>query len=965
MIADPMTWALNFSTIIQHLSALSTGRDVAKTAKLVELYGELVEAGHQDIVENIKNNQKTLIFIKALLHRQFNNSEENIVKALTKLYQASEENITKLFERLDEQNDEQFCLLIHQIHSSVEELGDVSAEKLDKILASINRASVELFPEVIHQLSFIGKQLNFQTDSICQVNDRLDEACSKLDALEPKPYIPKPITLDIPRLDPKKIIGRDVELKTLRELLSRQENVALVNGMGGIGKTALAQAYLSRYWDEYHHIAWFQQQTDDFPSDVISNTEIFDNLTVDKHGDSETLFKGVMNAIRRIEAKPNLLVIDDARDSLAQWVSVLPPHEQWHVLLTSRKEINGFHRFLLDFLSPSAAIELFKQHYTRNMLSDEDISQLVAAVDCHTLTIELLAKVAQYRRTPADKLLQALNQDLHAGVKVNHQKKGMKVDRILSYLVNIFNADDVNDSESWLLTQFICLPSDFHKFETLFDLINVEESAYAVQFPALLIDLKSRGWLIENTDTDSYKMHQVIQAVLASQLDVQLATVKPLVEKVTKYLSINQTKDNPAHKFQWIPFGKKLLELFELKNSKEVSILENNLAIVLRDLGDYEGAKALLEKALTSDLKVFGEDHLNVARDRNNLGLVCQEIGEYDKAVSYHELVLKSDLDTFGDKHPYVARDLINLGINWQTKGYFDKALGYFERALKSHLDTFGENHPDVAIDRNNLGLIWLEKGNYQKALSYFELALESDLRIFGEAHPNVATVRNNIGQTFLKSSNLEKALCYCTLAYKSDLKSFGELHPAVVRDLTNLGLIWKGQGNFDKAISCFDQALKSHIHTRGELHPLVATVRTNLGVAWKSKGEYDKAISFCELALESDVKNFGKMHPSVARDCTNLAGCYWAKGDYDKAYEICNRALKINRSLFGDNHPDVVNCYNNLGVILSSNGAFRKALYFFGKASSINTKLFGKDHPVTLNLYKRIKSIRDKLTSD
>jgi Tetratricopeptide repeat len=52
------------------------------------------------------------------------------------------------------------------------------------------------------------------------------------------------------------------------------------------------------------------------------------------------------------------------------------------------------------------------------------------------------------------------------------------------------------------------------------------------------------------------------------------------------------------------------------------------LALVLEDLDEVAAARLLLEQALASDLKTYGEGHARVARVRHNLALVRQDLGE-------------------------------------------------------------------------------------------------------------------------------------------------------------------------------------------------------------------------------------------------------------------------------------------------------------------------------------------------
>ncbi|MEY2834377.1 MAG: hypothetical protein RLZZ557_39, partial [Bacteroidota bacterium] len=71
--------------------------------------------------------------------------------------------------------------------------------------------------------------------------------------------LPKRLTLDIPALDPAEVVGRERELRDLRELLLNRHDALLVNGLGGIGKTTLARAYVHAHLDDYQHIAWVTQ----------------------------------------------------------------------------------------------------------------------------------------------------------------------------------------------------------------------------------------------------------------------------------------------------------------------------------------------------------------------------------------------------------------------------------------------------------------------------------------------------------------------------------------------------------------------------------------------------------------------------------------------------------------------------------------------------------------------------------
>jgi tetratricopeptide (TPR) repeat protein len=168
-------------------------------------------------------------------------------------------------------------------------------------------------------------------------------------------------------------------------------------------------------------------------------------------------------------------------------------------------------------------------------------------------------------------------------------------------------------------------------------------------------ELAAKGWLLHNRETDSYKMHVIISNVLRKQQSIDLIDVEPLIDTVSEKLSIDQTKDNPVDKFPWIPFGKALISIFPEGHENIISVLQNNLALRLQDLGDYTGAKELLEKAMRSAEKNFGIDHPTTAVSYSNLALVLKDLGDYDRALEFSKKALEILQNKLQPEHPNIS----------------------------------------------------------------------------------------------------------------------------------------------------------------------------------------------------------------------------------------------------------------------------------------------------------------------
>ena len=219
--------------------------------------------------------------------------------------------------------------------------------------------------------------------------------------IQPEP-LPKELSARVPKISKNKIIGRDAELTDLHQRLFNNKQVVLVNGLGGIGKTTLAQVYLAQYWEQYCHIVWVSQISPNIIEDFISTEGLLKNLHLNDEGkDQRALFIDIISAFKKIQDGPNLLVLDNGDHNLAKLYDFLPSQPKWHILATSREEIAKFDLKELDFLSEDEAVSLFLSHYTRSKINRAEIENLVKAVDFHTLTIEFWQKQPNYNALPS------------------------------------------------------------------------------------------------------------------------------------------------------------------------------------------------------------------------------------------------------------------------------------------------------------------------------------------------------------------------------------------------------------------------------------------------------------------------------------------------------------------------------------------------------------------------------------
>ena len=174
--------------------------------------------------------------------------------------------------------------------------------------------------------------------------------------------------------------------------------------------------------------------------------------------------------------------------------------------------------------------------------------------------------------------------------------------------------------------------------------------------------------------------------------------------------------------------------------------LWNNLGYHLKMVAEYEVAVQHFRRALAIDEKVYGPDHPEVATDLNNLGLVLQAMGDYSGARDHYERALAIDQKVYGPDNLVVATALNNLGSVLQAMGDLPTARDYHERALRIFEEVLGAEHPNVATLLNNLGLVLYATGDYPRARDHFVQVLAILEKTLPSEHPYVASTLNNLG---------------------------------------------------------------------------------------------------------------------------------------------------------------------------------------------------------------------------
>jgi tetratricopeptide (TPR) repeat protein len=149
-----------------------------------------------------------------------------------------------------------------------------------------------------------------------------------------------------------------------------------------------------------------------------------------------------------------------------------------------------------------------------------------------------------------------------------------------------------------------------------------------------------------------------------------------------------------------------------------------NLGLVQHQKGSLAQAESTFRQALAMDRELLGEVH-PVALTLTNLAYVIYDTGDVEGALQ----VLGKSLDVYrklfpGD-NPDVARTMNRLGYWYTQKRDYATADRYLEEALSMRRRLFGKSHPEIATSLTHLAILQVATHKYQDALLSSRAAVE------------------------------------------------------------------------------------------------------------------------------------------------------------------------------------------------------------------------------------------------
>ena len=696
-----------------------------------------------------------------------------------------------------------------------------------------------------------------------------------------------------------------------------------ISGLGGVGKTQLAAAYMAAHYDEFDITAWVR--ADDGGTADLAELAVALALPVTGRTPPERA-NDVLTFLANTDRRW-LLVFDNAPGPRA--LVGLPISGPGRVLVTSRHR-GGYDAFgaelAVDVLDADTARRYLLARTGRTAQESADADAVAAALGYLPLALAHAgAYCASDAGVPFAEYLELLQEDLpsqelfdkNQEVFYEHTVTATWNTSISAAAQEAPLAGPALEMTAYLAPEAI--PRSF--FAALTENSAAGRKRVADAFTAL------HRYSLATVGSTGITVHRLLQKVIRDRL-----TGHDQARAVTDALTAIQhaIPDDPELPATWPQWQELVPHIVALASIEAVANLDaaqlvrtlNQTCKFLHRSGSPHQALELAAQAVFVSTGHLGgdlSDTLAALTARGNLAASYRSVGRISEAIVLAEKVAADMERLLSVDFALPAR--AELANCYRSAGRTSEAIAIEERVAATYEHAVGPEHPQTLTAWANLADSYRSAGRFAEAIAIEERVAADRERLLGPEHPYTLAAWGNLANSYWSAGRTGEAIAIEERVAGDTERLLGPDHPGTLTARANLADSYLQAGRTGEAIAMGEQVAAARERLLGPEHPDTLTIRGNLAYWYLRAGRTGEAIAMGEQVAAARERLLGPDHPQTLTARANLALSYLRAGRIGEAIAIFEELVADYERLLGPDHPDILSARGGLASSYQSAG--------------------------------------------
>ena len=278
------------------------------------------------------------------------------------------------------------------------------------------------------------------------------------------------------------------------------------------------------------------------------------------------------------------------------------------------------------------------------------------------------------------------------------------------------------------------------------------------------------------------------------------------------------------------------------RNSEEWATLQDAIANLLFDQGNYGDSERLFRSVIETRSRVLGSDSRDALQSRYTLvkTLYMQDKNAEAEAEARQLLKLRENL--LGLEHPDTIASRCVLATTLHRKGKYAEAEALYREVIKPAERVLGPEDLRTVSARDGLANALSSQGKDTEAEPLYREVIKLDQKGYGPEHPFTLADRMNLATTLQAEGKYPAAEAEYRTIIALQVKMLGPKHPDTLMSRNNLADMLDEAGRYAEAETECRQIIGLEEEVLGPEYSVTLNSRGNLAIALIGQGKFPDA---------------------------------------------------------------------------------------------------------------------------